>query len=77
MSKFIDNFHTLHTKLGIKGSERNMLIKYYGFLHKYIQIQMEFLNISSLGAAYRYVAKIEQKINQRNKQEIGYANASQ
>jgi hypothetical protein len=32
---------------------------------------MEFLDISSLGATYRYVVKIEQKFKQQNKQEFG------
>lgn len=35
---------------------------------------MEFLDISSLGSAYRYVVKIEQKFKQRNKQEFGPTN---
>jgi hypothetical protein len=38
---------------------------------------MEFLDISSLGAAYRYVVKIEQKFKQQNKQEFGSANPQQ
>jgi hypothetical protein len=38
---------------------------------------MEFLDISSLGAAYRYAVKIEQKFKQRNKQSFGNKNASQ
>jgi hypothetical protein len=58
---FTNIFHTLHTKLGIKGSERHLLPKYCGCLHRYIQTKMLFLNIASLSAAYRYVAKIEHK----------------
>ena len=54
-------FHTLHTKLGIKYSEKNLVLKYHIFLHIYIQEEMEFLDISSLGAAYQYAAKIEKK----------------
>jgi hypothetical protein len=38
---------------------------------------MEFVDISSLGAAYRYVVEIEQKIMQRNRQDFGSMNASQ
>jgi hypothetical protein len=38
---------------------------------------MEFLDISSLGAAYRYVVKIEQKFKQQNKWEFGSANMQQ
>jgi hypothetical protein len=38
---------------------------------------MEFLDISSLGAAYRYVVKIEQKFKQQNKREFGSANMQQ
>ena len=45
-------------------------------MHKYIQIEMEFLDISSLEAAYWYVVKIEHKFKQRNKQEFGFVNAS-
>ena len=37
---------------------------------------MSFLEISSLGVAYRFVVKIEQKFNQKNKREFGFANQS-
>ena len=66
-------FHTLHTKLGIKDSKKHLVLKYRSFLHRYIQEEMEFLNISSLGTAYRYVAKIEQKFKQK-KWDFGSAN---
>jgi hypothetical protein len=56
---FTNIFHTLRTKLGIKDSERHLVLKYRGALHRYIQTEMEFLDISSLGAAYRYAVKIE------------------
>ena len=45
-------FHTLRTKLGIKDLEKHLVLKYHNFLHRYIQEEMEFLDISSLGAAY-------------------------
>jgi hypothetical protein len=38
---------------------------------------MDFLNISSLGVAYRYVVKIEQKFRHQNKWEFGSANLQQ
>jgi hypothetical protein len=38
---------------------------------------MDFLNISSLGASYRYVVKIEQKFRHQNKWEFGSANPQQ
>ena len=38
---------------------------------------MEFLDISSLGAAYRYDVQIEQKFKQRDRRDFGYVNASQ
>jgi hypothetical protein len=44
------------------------VLKYRGGLHRYIQAEMEFLDISSLGAAYRYVVKIEQKLKQKMRQ---------
>jgi hypothetical protein len=64
---FTNIFHTLRTKLGIKDSERHLVLKYRGALHRYIQTKMEFLDISSLGAAYRYAIKIEQKLKQKTR----------
>jgi hypothetical protein len=62
---FTNIFHTLRTNMGIKYSERHLVLKYRGALHRYIHTEMEFLDISSLGAAYRYVIKIEQKLKQK------------
>jgi len=75
--EFTNIFHTLRTKLGIKDSERHLFLKYCGALHKYIQTEMDFLDISSLGAAYRYAVKIEQKFRHQNKREFGSANPQQ
>jgi hypothetical protein len=52
------------------------VLKYHGGLHRYIQTEMEFLDISSLGVAYRYVVKIEQKLKQKMRQ-FGSGNPSQ
>jgi hypothetical protein len=38
---------------------------------------MDFLNISSLGDAYRYAIKIEQKFRHQNKGEFGSTNLQQ
>jgi hypothetical protein len=76
VQNFTNIFHTLHTKLGIKDSKRHLMIKYRGSLHRYIQTKMEFLDISSLGAAYRYAVKIEQKLKQKMRQ-FGLGNPSQ
>jgi hypothetical protein len=73
---FTNIFHTLHTKLGIKYSERHLVLKHCGALHRYIQTEMEFLDISSLGAAYRYAVKIEQKLKQKTRQ-FGPGNPAQ
>ena len=51
--------HTLCTKLGIKDSVKILVLKYHIYLHKYIQEEMDFLDISSLGMTYRYAAKVE------------------
>jgi len=59
VSGFTNTFHTLRTKLGIKDSKRRLVLKYRRALHRYIQTEMDFLDISSLGAAYRYALKIE------------------
>jgi hypothetical protein len=74
--EFTNIFHTLHTKLGIKDSKRHLVPKYRGGLHRYIQDEMEFLDISSLGVAYRYAVKIEQKLKQK-RQKFGPGNPSQ
>ena len=58
---YTNKFHTLHTKLSIKYSERHLILKYRSGLHRYIRTKMDFLDISSLGVAYRYAAKIEEK----------------
>jgi hypothetical protein len=75
--EFTNTLHTLRTKLGIKDSERHLVLKYRGALHRYIQTEMDFLDISSLGAAYRYAVKIEQKFKHQNKREFGSANPQQ
>ena len=62
--EFTNTFHTLCTKMGIKDSERHLVLKYHGAIHRYIQTVMDFLNISSLNDAYRYAVKIEQKFKQ-------------
>jgi hypothetical protein len=49
---FTNIFHTLRTKLGIKYSKRHLVLKYRIALRRYIQTEMEFLDISSFGAAY-------------------------
>jgi hypothetical protein len=77
VSEFTNTFHTLRTKLGIKDSERHLVLKYRGALHRYIQTEMDFLDISSLGAAYRYAVKIEQKFKHQNKREFRSANPQQ
>jgi hypothetical protein len=53
-----------------------MVLEYHGALHRYIQTEMKFLDISSLGTAYRSVVKIEQKLKQKM-QQFGPENASQ
>jgi hypothetical protein len=65
MLEFTNIFHTLRTNLGIKYSEQHLVLKYHGVLHRYIQAEIEFLDISSLGATYRDAIKIEQKLKQK------------
>jgi hypothetical protein len=75
--EFTNTFHTLRTKVGIKDSEQHLVLKYRGALHRYIQTEMDLLNISSLGDAYRYAVKIEHKFKHQNKWEFGSANPQQ
>ena len=77
VSEFTNTFHTLRTKLGIKYYKWHLVLQYRGALHRYIQIEMDFLDISSLNASYRYVVKIEQKFKHQNKREFGYENPQQ
>jgi hypothetical protein len=62
---FTNIFDSLRTKLGIKDSERHLVLKYHGALHRYIQTKMKFLDISSLGVAYRYAVKIKRKLKKK------------
>jgi hypothetical protein len=64
VSEFKITFHTLHTNLGIKYSEWHLFLKYREALERYIQTEMDFLVISSLGVTYRYVVKTEHKFKQ-------------
>jgi hypothetical protein len=63
-------------KLGIKYFELHLVMKYYSGLHRYIQIDMDFVYISSLGVTYRYVVKIEQNLKKNNKWDFGSENPS-
>ena len=51
-----------------------MVLKYRGALHRHIQTEMDFLDISSPGAAYQYAVKIEHKFRVSNKWELGSTN---
>jgi hypothetical protein len=76
VQEFTNIFHTLRTKMGIKDSERHLVLKYEGDMYRYIQSEMEFLDISSLGVTYRYAIKIEQKLKQKT-WKFGPGNPSQ
>jgi hypothetical protein len=73
---FTNIFDTLRTKLGIKYSESHLVLKYSGCFHRYIQTEMEFVDIASLGTTYRYIVKIKQKFKKKPR-EFGSANPSQ
>jgi hypothetical protein len=69
VAEYTNIFHTLCSKLGVKDSEQHLVLKYCSGLHRYIQTDLDFLDISSLGDAYRYAIKIEQKFKQQSKWE--------
>jgi hypothetical protein len=77
VSEFTNTFRTLRTKVGIKYPEHNLVLKYRVALHRYIQIEMDFLDIASLGVAYRYDVKIEKKFKHQNKREFRSSNLQQ
>ena len=60
-----------------KDSKWHLVLKYHGALHRYIQTEMDFVNISSLGETYQYVVKIEHKFRHQNKWEFRSANMQQ
>ena len=76
MHEMTNLFHTLRTKLGIKYLEKHLMLKYHSCLQRYIQEEMEFLDISSLGTVYLYASKIEQKFKQKKK-DFGSTNQKQ
>ena len=63
--------------MGIKNFERHLVLNYHGALHIYIQTEMDFLDISSLGADYRYAVKIEKKFKHKNKRDFRFVNPQQ
>jgi hypothetical protein len=76
MPELTNIFHTFHTKLGINDSMQDQVLKYLGGMHRYIEAEIKFLYILSLGTAYRYVVRIEQKLKQKT-QQFGSGNPSQ
>ena len=48
VSDFTNTFHTLCTKIGIKDFEQNLVLKYFGGIHRYIQTKMKHIETSSL-----------------------------
>ena len=76
MFEFTNVFHTLRTKLGIKYSKKHLVLRYCDYLPRYLQDEMEFLDISSLGTTYQYAVKIKQKFKHK-KQDFGSANLKQ
>ena len=75
--EYTNIFHTLRSKMGIWEFEQNLVLNYQNVLHRYIQLEMDFLDISSLGEAYWYAIKIEQKFKKKNKQDFGSPNQQQ
>jgi hypothetical protein len=61
VQEYTNIFHTLSSNLGIKDYERHLVLKYHNIIRRYIQENMDFLGISSLGVSYRYVIKIKYK----------------
>jgi hypothetical protein len=69
--EFINTFHTFCTKLGIKDSETNLVLKYRGALHRYIQTEMCFMDISSLGVAIDMLLKSRRNLSTRTNGRSG------
>jgi hypothetical protein len=69
--EFTNTFHTLCTKMGIKDSERHLVLKYLGALHKYIQTEMDFLDISSLMLLIDMLLKSSRNLSTRTNGSLG------
>jgi hypothetical protein len=69
--EFTNTFHTLRTKLGIKDSERHLVLKYHGALHRYIQTEMDFLDISSLVLLIDMLLKSSRNLSTRTNGSSG------
>jgi hypothetical protein len=52
VSKYINIFHILCIKVGIRDSKWNLFLKFCCGLPRYIEIETGFLDMSSLGATY-------------------------
>jgi hypothetical protein len=63
MSKYTNAFHTLYIKLCIQHYEYHLVLKHCSNIHKCIEIEMKFLDISLFGATYHYVVNIENKFH--------------
>jgi hypothetical protein len=57
--EYTNIFHTLRSNMGIKEYEQNLVFKYHYVLHRYVHVDMDCFNISSLESNYRDVIKIE------------------
>jgi hypothetical protein len=56
---------------GYQRLERHWVLKYRGDLHRYIQTEMDILDISSLSDAYRYVVKMSRNLSTRTSRSSG------
>ena len=71
VSKFTNTFHAFHTNMGIKDFKRNLVLKYCGALHRYIQIEIDFLDISSLGVLIDMFSKSRKNLVTRTNGNSG------
>lgn len=74
MLEYANIFYTLCSNIGTKDSKRHLILRYFSDLNRYIEMEMDFLDISSLRGTYRYVVKLEKTLKQRNKSEFRFAN---
>ena len=59
VENYTNTLHTLTSKLGIEYSKKHRILKYHSGLHRYIQNEMELLNIGTLQTTFKYGVKIE------------------
>ena len=76
MSEFTNVFHSLHTKLGIKDSEKHLLLKYVNAYTGTSKMRWSSYTSSLLTWCIVMLSRLSRSLN-RKKQDFGFGNPKQ